>query len=101
MDSTQLPVRTASGDLVQYIEPEVADALPFRYTPHIKTKMNKKGKLVTKTTGYTLVPFPPHLDQRPDSILGLAFRQHLSRGFVYALHGTIGSGHIEGQEQVA
>lgn len=86
-----LPVRSASGDLVQYIDSDEADALPYRYAPHTKTKTNKKGKVVTKTTGYTLVPFPQHLDNRPDSVIGLAFVQHLEHGACYALQGVSGS----------
>jgi len=91
MQSRQLPVLDVSGDLVQYIDSEKADALPWRYKPRVKTK-TKKGRTSEKITGYTLVPFASHLDNRPFSRLGMGFEQLLPCGNVcYALGGTPGS----------
>jgi len=91
MQSTQLPVMTASGALVQHIYQDEADCLPHRYRPHFKTRI-RNGKTKTKITGYTLIEKPANLDCRPDSRLGLAFEQHLPSGATcYALSGVSGS----------
>jgi hypothetical protein len=82
--SMNIPIYSANGHLLHWAPEEGV----LENARHFTLVRNRRGHLKRAV----LKPADLSLDLRPTSSVGLAFRQPLSAGSCYALHGVAGSG---------